>query len=645
MFVRSFVAVAALAILPHAAKSQDRHGVLYELQSQLQQIENNFQRRARSAAIASRSRSRALGQQPPEAPAPVEPLLDSFFVNIFDPSQAVPLNAKRREALGTAIANVSNDRPNEPNQEIPAGFTFLGQFVDHDITKNEIEIQKALVVSANVLLASAASIDVYRSEAREIAKNGRSALLDLDSVYGGLTFADFEALFVRVDDRPICPERTGDAPEDCYQPTADDRLAISVLELDSNRKLTGKFEVSFRANSKDGPITVDLPRCGDKPRFALAPPCEPKDEQGETVVDITHRAVIGDPRNDENLVIAQIHLVFLLAHNKLLDQKLAAIGDTISLDDRIKAIGETRRTLVDHWQAIVLDDYLTEHVGRAKADALRTGAYVFYTSGDGQPFCKAQPGAMPHEFAVGAFRHGHSQVRAGYRLNQRNGAGFLQMFGDKALFADRALDFRLFFNSVNKFDPNSDDSLTPAQSMAIDTILSPPLAMLMAPSIPKSDLGHPTRSNLAKRNLARAGDTSSPDFLTVRLLSGLQVAQAIQARGATIALLSDAEVAASALGKAPAVATAFPQGLKASDLPLWVYVLLEAELKQSGRQLGDVGGIIIGETLAGLIRCDEQGILEGARATTAFVPSLYAQSGAIETSRYLFADLVNFAFE
>jgi len=31
-------------------------------------------------------------------------------------------------------------------------------------------------------------------------------------------------------------------------------------------------------------------------------------------------AIIGDPRNDENQVIAQIHVAFLRAHNRLIDQ-------------------------------------------------------------------------------------------------------------------------------------------------------------------------------------------------------------------------------------------------------------------------------------------------------------------------------------
>ena len=34
-------------------------------------------------------------------------------------------------------------------------------------------------------------------------------------------------------------------------------------------------------------------------------------------------AIIGDPRNDENQIIAQIHVAFLRAHNKLIDEGLS----------------------------------------------------------------------------------------------------------------------------------------------------------------------------------------------------------------------------------------------------------------------------------------------------------------------------------
>jgi Animal haem peroxidase len=71
----------------------------------------------------------------------------------------------------------------------------------------------------------------------------------------------------------------------------------------------------------------DLPREPRSPDFAL-----------------DRAARIGDPRNDENLIIAQLHLAFLKAHNRLVDQ-----GRTFA---------QARRLLRQHYQHIVIQDFL-----------------------------------------------------------------------------------------------------------------------------------------------------------------------------------------------------------------------------------------------------------------------------------------------
>jgi Animal haem peroxidase len=61
-------------------------------------------------------------------------------------------------------------------------------------------------------------------------------------------------------------------------------------------------------------------------------------------------ALIGDPRKDENLVVAQLHVAFLRAHNRLVGQ-----GNTF---------GEARRKLRHHYQHIVLHDFLKRIAAR-----------------------------------------------------------------------------------------------------------------------------------------------------------------------------------------------------------------------------------------------------------------------------------------
>ncbi|MEV6237049.1 heme peroxidase family protein [Lentzea sp. NPDC051838] len=69
-----------------------------------------------------------------------------------------------REAL--ALAMTSGDQPDSENPAVPAGFTYLGQFVDHDLTMDRTESQLGQDVNVDELL------------------QGRSPALDLDSVYG-----------------------------------------------------------------------------------------------------------------------------------------------------------------------------------------------------------------------------------------------------------------------------------------------------------------------------------------------------------------------------------------------------------------------------------------------------------------------------
>ena len=630
------------------------HGSIYEL---IESIEGPPGAPAAAESLQARgpiSRMNALVDTP-------EPI-SSFFVNVYDPSGSQPLTVEQNAALALSIGRGADraeppvGRENPDNPEIPAGFTFLGQFLDHDVTRNEMEALRR-IVQLQIQLVSAAP-DTYYPVLQEVLRNARSSLLDLDSVYG-LSREQINQLVATIGDRPICTT-PGDIGSGCFDASdlnVSDRRALAAMELDDSNNLTGRFEISFRASGPDGPVSADLPRCGDKRRFLSSPACIPNEGQGETIADVIHRALIGDGRNDENVIIAQIHLIFLLAHNKLFDEAMAGIEDPTA-EQKFEAFNNARRTLINHWQALVMDDYLTEHVGRSMVDSFRTGDLSFYAQGDGQPYCVGEPGAMPHEFAVGAFRHGHSQVRSGYLLNtsggQFNAAGFGALFGDANVFINRVVDFRHFFENVSQFDPTTLPDRTPTPSQKIDTVLSPPLARLLAPSIPKPHIEEEVLGELAARNLARVGgeDILQPDgdvgIAPIPLLKGLEVANRMMADGIQVQPLTDADVATIQWDNLPAHIEATPgqitflEGITAADLPLWAYTLAEAEIQKGGEMLGDVGGRIVAETLIGLIRCDENGILAGGGS---FTPSMVPGAGLVEAGHYRMADLINFALE
>ncbi len=111
----------------------------------------------------------------------------------------------------------------------------------------------------------------------------------------------------------------------------------------------------------------------------------------------------------------------------------------------------------------------------------------------------------------------------------------------------------------------------------IDTTLSTVLFRLLG-----QPAGEPV--SLATRNLLRN--------LTMKVPSGQRVAQAMQL---------------------PVLAPGDLDDLKTFDLhqrtPLWFYVLREAEVTTDGEHLGPVGGRIVTEVIAGLIKGDRQSYL------------------------------------
>ena len=84
-------------------------------------------------------------------------------------SRLGPVGEQTDEALRTALATAitaTGAQPDSANPPIPAGFTYLGQFVDHDLTMDRTAAQLGEDVNLEDLM------------------QGRSPALDLDSVYG-----------------------------------------------------------------------------------------------------------------------------------------------------------------------------------------------------------------------------------------------------------------------------------------------------------------------------------------------------------------------------------------------------------------------------------------------------------------------------
>ena len=290
--------------------------------------------------------------------------------------------------------------------------------------------------------------------------------------------------------------------------------------------------------------------------------------------DSTGTAIVGDPRNDENQVIAQIHVAFLRAHNRL-------VADGFKFED-------ARQLMEWRHQWIVVHEFLPE--------VLDPDVYadVFGAEGDGPiktrfyDFKKAEKAEMPVEFSVGAYRFGHSQVRAAYRLIE--GGPFVQVFNPSA--PDDLRGGRPIASDHVIFWPNflSVDGLAPAVNISrkIDTLLSAGLFTLPIPGAEASG-----SAILAKRNIQRARQYGLPSGQAVATRLGLDV-------------LTNEEIAAAIPRLAALLGDAFKTpGSNVAEAPLWLYILAESQIVHDGAKLGPTGSRIVAEVIGGLLAADK----------------------------------------
>ena len=318
-----------------------------------------------------------------------------------------------------------------------------------------------------------------------------------------------------------------------------------------------------------------------------------KVESGGLFEDLPRRAdgaaVIGDPRNDENLMIAGLHCAFLLFHNHAVD-----LVRNQGLADPASVFAEARRLTTWHYQWLVVHEFLPQIVGQSMVDSVLGRGRRIYRPDAGEAF-------IPVEFQTGTYRMGHSMVRPSYRANLAgdNGQPFFGFVFDPSQqgkadpddFRGGARAPRRFIGWQTFFD-FGDGQVKPNKK--IDTKLSTPLFNLPLGAI----ASHDAPTSLPQRNLLR--------HLTWQLPSGQSVARALDAPALAAADLDEL----SQLGV----------GLEQST-PLWYYVLKEAEVMADGLHLGPVGGRIVAEVFVGILQSDPTSYLAAQPDWTPTLPS------------------------
>ena len=215
------------------------------------------------------------------------------------------------------------------------------------------------------------------------------------------------------------------------------------------------------------------------------------------------RALIGDPRNDENRIVAQLHAIFLRFHNRVVHQ----LGGKKHV-----SFQEVREQVRWHYQWVLVNDFLPTILDKQTYKSVFPDPFRSVTTIPSLQENDLE--LMPVEFSVAAYRFGHSMIRPRYRLNPEierpifddPGDDAADLGGFRPIPADWAIDWQLFI------DLGHDAGPAPQLSYKIDTSLVHPLGHL-----PDRIAKDP--SSLALRNLMRGAAFQLP--------SGQQVAAAL----------------------------------------------------------------------------------------------------------------------
>ena len=305
------------------------------------------------------------------------------------------------------------------------------------------------------------------------------------------------------------------------------------------------------------------------------------------------RALIGDPRNDENAIVSQLQGLFLRFHNRL-------------MKDTGRPFEECQQMLRFHYQYVVLHDFLPRIVSRHVVDHLKTNGQ--YDRHKLEFYHWRNDAFMPVEFSGAAYRFGHSMVRPGYRMNDKK---LLAIFPDLAGFRpvdpEVGIDWARFVDTEIRSDDETKAGGKERRlqfAYRIDTSLVDPLG-----NLPPSIASNP--ASLGERNLLRGWRLGLPSGQAVARAMGVP---ALKDKEILIGKAEDKP--GKPLGSILDVA-GVDKGTFEGNCPLWTYILAEAmhhktavdipvkdPSKVNTPQLGPVGGRIVAEVFLGLMFAD-----------------------------------------
>ena len=488
----------------------------------------------------------------------------SEFSRLFPNLPPFLISPQAALMLGTAMTVEGRPRS---DGSMPAGYTYFGQFIDHDITRDVTGDEDALDGPLPAVMLE--------------IEQARSPTLDLDSVYGSVPTGS---------NGGVSPRSNGGS---------------------GPFFLFGTTLPSPGAGNSGQPLQNDLPR---------GPKVEETDDQGRPVNKT--KVLIPDDRNDENLIVGQMHLAWMKFHNAVARTLMNA---DMSLSDSM-AFEQARDLVTKHYQYIVLNDFLKL--------VCEPGVWQEVVKNGKCRLCDttvAENATMPLEFAVAAFRFGHTMIRQAYDWNVNFMQGGAIPGAGPARFQGKSSQISLFFHTRNNlssdrqletnwiadwrrlldFDGTGFDvgGVEFVNAAAFDPLLASGMGNLeRAP-------GKPVLNNLAASNLRRGA------------LRGLPSGQEISKEMSSVKVLTKTELKKNIPTD---MAKLFDDLELDQKTPLWFYILQEANARQDGKHLGEMGSILVAETFVSLVKASKPSIIASGW-TPAESPLRLANGSEVDT--------------
>lgn len=353
-------------------------------------------------------------------------------------------------------------------------------------------------------------------------------------------------------------------------------------------------------------------------------------------------AILFDPRNDQNLALSQTHV----AISRFAQAALRILGP----DEPDEAL--RRRTVIRHFQSVVLQDYLPRLVDMETwNDVMQHGRVWVAPSHEKHSL---HPFHVSPEFSAAVFRFGHTMIREAYQpwnsvdpndpvstaLSSQllefsyNGGGLTS----GQLKQKWTTDWRHMLGL---------DGMDPIKPTAIGTGLSEELFCLPEYLFKKSANDRPCLDketghlNLARRTLM----SGALQFLKSGQALAQEVQQKLEEAGSPcrIPILQPDCLNIPENDKATAIMREGQVGKRFVDqTPLWVYILREAAIFGDGNRLGPLGGRILAETLSAAVEASGTGmIVKGKRKRFTANPAF----GGRSKGKFDYEDLARLAFQ